>query len=278
MAIYTGEKVIQIWPGSPPGSEDWMHQDQVTFSPTPDHVPVVRNVVRPTLRVSLPDPSVATGTGVIVCPGGAFHFLAIEHEGTDVASWLVARGIAACVLSYRVAPTPPNEEDYRRHMLENDHDERRAAMARVRPLAIADGQQAMRRVREHAAAWDLQSEQIGMLGFSAGAMVTCGVVLANDPTTRPAFAAPIYGAPFEEFEVPADAPPLFMALASDDALMASRTAHLYSSWLAAGRSVELHSYATGGHGFGMRKRGQPVDGWIDRFYEWLQSQGFGTRR
>ena len=272
MAISADPQAIPIWPGAAPGSEDWTQQEQEGVSPGPDRVPIVRNVARPTLTPYLPDPAAATGTGVVVCPGGAFHFLAVEHEGAQVARWLTERGVAAFVLRYRLVPTPERDEDFRSHMQRPDHEQRRAAMARVQPLAIADGRQALTLVRERAAEWRLAPERIGMLGFSAGTMLTCGGTVAPDGEARLAFAAPIYGAPFTNFTVPADAPPLFAAVASDDALMATRCLQLYSAWREAGRAAELHAYATGGHGFGMRRQGLPTDTWIERFHDWLRVQ------
>jgi len=105
--------VIPLWPDGAPGSENWSQQEQETYLPVPSAVPqtylplpfdvkVVRNIARPTLTAHLPDPSVATGTAVVVCPGGVFHYLSIEFEGAAVARWLCARGVAAFVLKYRV--------------------------------------------------------------------------------------------------------------------------------------------------------------------------------
>src|SRR5438067_4706963 len=81
-------KVIPLWPDGAPGSQDWTQQEQETVLPPPDSFKVVHNVTEPTLTAFLPNPSVASGTAIIVCPGGAFHMLAIDHEGLDVAHWL----------------------------------------------------------------------------------------------------------------------------------------------------------------------------------------------
>ena len=94
-----------------------------------------------------------------------------------------------------------------------------------------------------------------------------------DADSRPDFAAPIYSSPYENISVPADAPPLFIAVAHDDAFAASASVPLYSAWNAAGRSAELHIYSKGGHGFGMNRQGLPSDHWIDHFGDWLQVQG-----
>jgi acetyl esterase/lipase len=101
------------------------------------------------------------------------------------------------------------------------------------------------------------------------------VALEYDGESRPNFAAPIYGALWEEITIPADVPPLFLTLASDDELVGvDSSVALYSAWRAAGHSVELHIYAQGGHGFGMKKQGLPVDRWIDQFGEWLDAESF----
>lgn len=142
---------------------------------------------------------------------------------------------------------------------------------RITPLAIADGLQAMRVVRGRAAEWGLNPGRIGIMGFSAGGVVTTGVASSYDADSRPDFAAPIYPAPWGDGSVPADAPPLFLAMAADDAMAVGASLPLFSAWRAAGRSAELHIYASGGHGFGMLPKGIPADGWIDRFGEWLQS-------
>jgi acetyl esterase/lipase len=246
------------------------------FAPPPISFRTVRNVTQPTLTVLLPHPSVAIGTAVIICPGGAFHSLAIDHEGMDVARWLSTRGVAAFVLKYRLLPTEVSDEDFQRRVEEtlSDLNKMREVTRQIGPLAIADGQQAMKVVRQRASTWSIDPNRIGIMGFSAGGRVTIGVALEHDADSRPNFAAPIYGALWEDITVPADAPPLFMALANDDELAVEPGLALYSAWRAAGHPVELHIYAQGGHGFGMRKQGLPADHWIDRFGEWLQIQGF----
>ena len=109
------------------------------------------------------------------------------------------------------------------------------------------------------------------MGFSAGGSVTSAVALHHDAGSRPDFAAPIYGVDFGEGVAPDDAPPLFLVHADDDPLVPSvASLGLYNIWKAAGRPVELHIYQRGSHGFGMNKQGLPVDGWIERFGEWLE--------
>ncbi len=268
-------ETIVLWPEGAPGTASWSQEEQEIHAPAPYLYKLVRNVTEPSLTVFLPDPQIATGTGVIVCPGGGLEVLAVEHEGTEVAQWLTARGIAAFMLKYRVIETPPREED----RLHQDRDPNRVErLKRLRrehgPIALADGQQAVKIVRERATEWGLSSDRIGMMGFSAGGFVSAAVALANEAESRLDFVAPIYGALWQDLIIPADAPPFFTVVANNDAIAAEPCVRLYSAWHAAGRSAEIHIYAQGGHGFGIRKQGLPCDSWIDRFGEWMQSQGF----
>jgi len=259
--------IIPLWPDGAPGSESWTQQEEETL--IPPALKVVRNVAQPTLTAYLPDPIAATRTSVIVCPGGGFHFLSIDMEGTDVARWLNVRGIAAFVLKYRLIRTGdgfPAEVwealGHREVMAER--------MAPLRPLILADGQQAVRLVRERASEWGLAPDRIGMLGFSAGGAVTASVAFEHDAGSRPDFAGVIYGGGRADVPVPDDAPPLFVLCAADDPMVPPRTSvRLYEDWRAAGHSAELHIYAQGGHGFGMQVRGLPTDTWIERFADWL---------
>jgi len=149
-----------------------------------------------------------------------------------------------------------------------------AEVAPLFPLATADGCQAVCIVRTHAAEWNIAFDQIGILGFSAGGMVTLSVALNFDASSRPNFAAPIYGAPPQNAAIPTDAPPLFLLCAANDDMAAPVCMRFYTEWRAAGHPAELHLYSKGGHGFGMNKQGLPVDRWIDCFAEWLKAEGF----
>lgn len=269
-------EILSLWPGGAPGSEHWTHQekDHVFTEPWPHRI--TRNVTNPTLAVYLPEPDAATGTGLIVCPGGAHHFLAVDHEGDAVARWLTARGIAAFVLKYRVIQTPDDDAEFLEARA-NIRERLQKYLPAHWPLALADGQQAVRLVRQRAADWGLRPDRIGIMGFSAGAHLATGVALAGDPSSRVDFVAPIYGALWENLVVPEDAPPLFTAVASDDPIAVKPCLALYSAWHAAGRPAEIHCYSRGGHGFGMVRQGLPSDGWIERFGEWLEAQGLVER-
>jgi len=288
--------VIPVWPKDAPGSENWT-QKETEFHFDKDKPKSIRNVVRPTLTAFLPEKSKANGTAVIVCPGGGFHFLSWESEGTEVAEWLRARGVAAFVLKYRLIDTGETEEEFKKTLQASlmkaiaeslktvgsgAHPALPEEVRKVSVLAVADGRQAIKVVREHAGDWGVKPDRVGIMGFSAGGMVTTGVATEYDAASRPNFAAPIYGSVYSSVKVPRDAPPLFICCASDDALVQpGDSISLYSSWKAAGKSAELHVYAKGNHGFGMSKQGLPCDTWIDRFGDWLGQQGFlkpaGTR-
>lgn len=274
------QQVIRLYPGKAPGSESWTWQEAESTQ-NMFNTRVVYNVSTPTLTAYLPAKGAGNGTAVVICPGGGFHTLSIESEGIDVAKWLQARGVAAFVLKYRLVhslTTKPVEELL---PLMGDRPKLDAINAPVVPLAIADGKQAIEYVRGHAQELGVQPDKIGIMGFSAGGTVAAGVGYGYAAANRPDFLAPIYaytgalagaGVPTT---VPADAPPLFVAAASDDQLgIAPNTVRLYSAWQAAGKPAELHVYALGGHGFGMRHQGLPVDTWIDRFGDWLKMSGF----
>jgi acetyl esterase/lipase len=138
---------------------------------------------------------------------------------------------------------------------------------------IADGIQALKVVRRHAAEWGVSPDRIGFLGFSAGAMVASGAVLQADSAGRPNFAALIYGAPFGVMPaIPAKLPPLFMAWAQDDRVALDPVVRFRDALIAAGQRPEIHVFSAGGHGFGMRKQGTSSDHWIDELYYWLKAQ------
>ncbi|MBV9357682.1 MAG: alpha/beta hydrolase [Chloroflexi bacterium] len=272
MRVTTRADVIQVWADRVPDAELWRDAGPELERPRWDDSRLVRNVSEPTLTIFLPEPSIALGTGVVVCPGGAFHFLMVDKEGSEVARWLNRRGVAAFVLRYRVAPTPDDDADFA--AIASNVSQRRERMTQVQPHAVADGLQALRTVRQQAQAFGIDPDRLGILGFSAGGFVTAGAATEYDAESRPSFAAPIY-ALWHERPLPVDAPPLFLAASTDDGVVDVQSSlSLYSAWRAAGRPVELHLYSRGGHGFGMNQQGLPSDAWIDQFWGWLRAEGF----
>jgi acetyl esterase/lipase len=267
--------VLPIWPGIAPGSEKAQQQEKTSLFPT-GKFSVIRNVTRPTLAVYLPDAALATGTGVIIAPGGSFRFLTIDAEGNDVAQWLTAHGIAAFVLKYRVVATPVDDGAMWREvlMLMSSTAALMSSIDEDGKPGVADGVQAVKVVREHAKEWGIAANRVGFVGFSAGAMVASHALLHATASERPDFVAPIYGAPFGAMPViPAQLPPVFMAYASDDKLAGSRVAEFYAALGKAGHHPELHVYSKGGHGFGMNKQGTSSDYWIEDLYHWMESLG-----
>lgn len=276
--IAQAQQVIRLYEGKAPGSESWTWNEAENTTNL-FNTRVIYNVTTPTLTAYLPNPNLATGTAVVIAPGGAFHTLSIDSEGIDVAKWLTAKGVVAFVLKYRVVRSLTNDPVAELMPKMADKQKLDAENAPVVPLAIADGGRAIEYVRQHAKEFGIQPNRIGLMGFSAGGTVTMGVGFASSRANRPDFLAPIYpylgaGAIAQQV-VPTDAPPLFVCAATDDQLgLAPHSTKLYSDWIAAGRSAELHMYLKGGHGFGMRKQNLPTDTWIDRFGDWLKLNGF----
>jgi acetyl esterase/lipase len=268
------QDVIPLYPGIPPGSSATTYQEKQYFSKA-WKAEIVTKVTRPTLTVFKPTAELKNGTAIVICPGGGFMALSIANEGTEVAKYLAAKGVTAFVLRYRLAHTG-DDASQEFEQLFADKPKFHEMLDTVEPLAIADGLAAVTYVRQHAAEWGVSPDRVGIIGFSAGGVVTAEVAFHYTPEGRPAFVAPIYaGALRKDVPLPADAPPLFVAAATDDSLgLAPQSIVFYQKWLDAHKSAELHMYAKGGHGFGMHKQNLPTDEWIDRFADWLQMQGF----
>jgi len=269
-------KAITLDTGPLPGAtapEAWHSQYGSVFA---------RNVTVATLTPFLPDPAKATGAAVIVAPGGGFRTLSMENEGWDVAKALAARGVAAFVLKYRLNPTPQEMPAFEQSMREMFSGVARTAprmdpqqaMAGIAPQ-IADARAAFALVRKRAGEWHVDADRVGMVGFSAGAMLTLATTLAGEDA-KPAFIGLIYG-PLASVTVPADAPPAFVALAADDPFFANSGFGLIESWKAAKRPVEFHLYEQGGHGFGMYPKETTSTGWFDAYASWLRMHGLLKR-
>ena len=273
--LATAQDVIPLYPGTPPGSTKENYSEKEYFSKL-WNTEVVANVTKPSLTVFKPAPELRNGTAVVICPGGGFMALSINSEGVDVAKYLAARGVTAFVLKYRLAHTG---EDATQEFtaLFRDKQKFREILDKVVPLSIADGLAAVTYVRQHASDWGVSPDRVGIIGFSAGGTVSAGVAFGYAPGGRPAFAALIYaaGGRFKDSPVPVDAPPVFVAAATDDNLgLAPDSVALYEKWTNAHKPAELHMYAKGAHGFGMRTQNLPTDHWIDRFADWLELQGW----
>jgi len=276
----------QVLAGGGPGVEIPLYPDSQGAAGAEIHEsmrgePRVRNVTRPTLTVFLPEVAKATGAAAIVAPGGAFMMLSIESEGVQVAHWLNEHGIAAFVLKYRLNPTPADPAAFQAALqklmasaAQSSNTRQEIVKTAGAKEAMADGLEAVKEVRRRAREFQVDPHRIGILGFSAGAVVAMSVATRYDEQSRPDFAGAIYGALPGGQSVPKDAPPLFLAVSADDPLLAHDSAPVFDAWQSQHRSAELHIYHVGGHGFGMKTQGYSSDHWIDEFGWWMDSEGF----
>jgi acetyl esterase/lipase len=256
---------IPLWSGVAPGSEGKSGPEVVIET---DGIRRIASIHRPSITAHLPAKETATGAAVIILPGGGHRYLAIDNEGHKVARWLSERGIASFVLKYRLA----REE---------------GSSYKVEVHALQDAQRAMRLVRSRAKQWNLDPQRVGLLGFSAGGQLAgqaaarfdAGKRDAKDPvereSSRPAFQALLYsGNPGAEAAPPKDAPPAFLCVAYDDRGPTGTAVELFQKLREGGVNAELHVYAKGGHGFGMKDRPLPISSWPNRLHEWMGVQGF----
>lgn len=269
--------VIDLWPTNPPGETKQLPPEADQTKPNDRLIAGQRiiklgNVSIPQIAVHRPEKEVATGTAVVICPGGGHHILAYDLEGTEVADWLNSLGVTAIVLKYRVPFRDP--------------DKRWLA-------AVQDAQRAMSFVRHNAGAWGLDPESIGMCGFSAGGQTAALTSLLGerqyDPVDavdkqpyKPDFTLLVYpgglttGNPKklrEEVVVKKNAPPMYFVHAFDDHVPVQNSLLLAAALKDVGGSAELHIFATGGHGYGLRPTNQAVTRWPQRAGQWLKERG-----
>ena len=258
---------ISLWPIGAPGSEARKNEPEQAQ----DYW--VKNVHDPSITAYLPSPDTATGAAVVVVPGGGHRLLVFKAEGLEPAEYLANLGVAAFALKYRLA-----REDGSTYSIEKD--------------AKGDTYRALRLVRSRAAEWHIDPHRIGVMGFSAGGELAGMVAFGNgdgDPQAadpidrasgRPDFAVFIYPGPLAvPASVPANAPPAFMAAASDDPCCAVPTLKLLQMYRDAGIPVEAHIPAKGGHGFNMGQRSKlkSVNTWPARLADWLGDSGLLAR-
>lgn len=262
---------ITLNTGALPGAtvrESWHSQYDSVFA---------RNVTVATLTPFLPAAGKGSGAAVIVAPGGGFRTLSMENEGWQVAQALADKGVAAFVLKYRLNQTPADMDGFAGAMAEMFSGTAKRPPAppdAATTLApqIADARAAFALVRSRSAEWHVDPDRVGMLGFSAGAMLTMATTL-HGQDAKPAFIGNIYG-PLAAVKVPADAPPLFIALAADDPFFGNSGYGLIDSWRTAKRPVEFHLFEQGGHGFGMYQKTTTSTGWLDSYLRWLGMHGY----
>jgi acetyl esterase/lipase len=281
--------VLPVWPGTVQGDYGTIGLERVR---DPSEAPTknakwITGVSKPTITVFRPAKDDSTGTAILICPGGGYWNLAWDLEGEEVAAWLNRVGVTGFVLKYRVP--------------------RRAGQPERLPAPgpLLDAQRAVSLVRSRAAEWGI--ERIGILGFSAGGHLAVATAThfdrrAYEPideidklSCRPDFAVAVYPgylieqqpagveinkdslAPY--IRIPKETPPIFLVHATDDPVAgAENSVVMYLALKRANVTAELHVYAHGGHGFGVRKSSLPCSTWTDRCVAWLENQGMlGTK-
>jgi acetyl esterase/lipase len=271
-------RVLDVWPGKAPGEKGEVGAEKVQEPKAGDKHPVRRitNVTRPTLTVFKPAADKDTGAAVAIAPGGGYNILAWDLEGEEVAAWLNSLGVTGIVLKYRVPRRPGTPAD------------------QAPPQAQMDAQRAISLVRSKAKELGIDPKRIGMLGFSAGGHLTAWTATnfdkrsyepideADKESCRPDFVVLIYPAYLvtkdkselaPDIRVSENSPPTFFAHAGDDGVSPLNSVVMYQALKKAKVPAELHVYAAGGHGFGLRPSGKPCATWPQRCAEWLKAQG-----
>ena len=270
--ITAQQKVIPLYKGTSPGSENWNWIEGETYK-NPLNTKIVFNVTQPTLIAYLPGPAVANGSAVIICLGGGFHVLLIDSIGTKLASELTKKGIAVFILKYRLAQSFTDDPWKEVTNLMKDSLKFIQKIAPVVKLAGDDLNVSFSYILQHADEFSVDRKRIGVMGLSAGGALAANLAYNYTPERRPAFVAALYTrtSSVRRTSIPQDAPPLFIAAAMDDSTTSvANSVSLYNDWMNSKHSAELHLYTKGGHGL----RGFPAESWINRFEEWLDVLGF----
>jgi hypothetical protein len=309
--IISAQEVIRLWDGPAPGSENWKQKEYRYEYLSPiwhEQNVALFNVVEPTLTVFLPQAENATGSAMIVCPGGGFSALSWDNEGPNVAKKLAEKGIAAFVLKYRIAYAGGTPEEVNLiartsyggekktpevlELIKKNNEITRSItssyigqmevkvdlnstlardLGNIQIIAGDDGRRAIEYVRKNSDKWRVNPDKIGMIGFSAGGMLTLDVAFNHTEKSKPNVIGIIYGA-FGAKGVPADPMPMFMAATQNE--VTGGAAALYASWCEARLPAEIHSFTRANHGFGYRDNGDSVNIWVELFCNFLKKIGF----
>jgi acetyl esterase/lipase len=282
-----GHAQTKIWPNGAPGEDGVAGSAaangaasagaEVDTTTAKDNLiagrPIIRlgNVATPTITLYQPTAK-NTGAAVVVFPGGAYRILAIDLEGTEVCDWLNSIGVTCVLLKYRV----PNSGPYPKSA-----------------AALQDAQRAVGVVRQHAAEWKIDPHRVGVLGFSAGAHLAAAlsthfdkrlynpIDAADQRSCRPDFAVIVYPgylaiaeqnfAPNAEIRVTEQTPPTFIVQAEDDPVHVENATVYFLALKNAKVPAEMHLYAQGGHGYGLRRTALPVTEWPQLAETWLRT-------
>jgi acetyl esterase/lipase len=279
-AVVSAERpTFALWPGTAPGDTNVIGEEKDMTKPTDNDIagkPLIRlgNVSKPTITLYRAPKEKDTGAAVVVFPGGGYHILAMDLEGTEVCEWLNSIGVNAVLLKYRVPKRPGRD--------------RHAA-------ALEDAQRAVGMVRARAKELGIDANRIGVLGFSAGGHLAAALSTsstqrvypkvddADAVSCRPDFAVLIYPAYLTlkekedainpETAVSSNTPPTFITMTQDDQVRVETALYYSAALKRTGVPFELHVYPKGGHGYGLRRTDNPVTAWPDRAAEWMRSQG-----
>ena len=277
----SGTVVLPLWPaGATPGTSGAVptRPEMDANKPTDDLIagrPILRlgNVSVPTLTY-YKAPGTVPAPAVVVFPGGGYSILAIDLEGTEVCDWLTHAGVACVLVKYRVPGSGPYPKS---------------------DAALDDAQRAVGMVRAHAAEWGIDPRRVGVLGFSAGGHLAAAlqthstarlyprVDAADEQSCRPDFALIIYpgylAMPQQnmgrnpDIVVSRDVSPTFLVQAEDDPVHVENALSYFMQLKQAGVPGELHIYAEGGHGYGLRETSLPVTGWPSLAERWMETIG-----
>ena len=277
-------KPVALWPATAPGDKGGLPEEKDTSEPGKGLVagrPLIRlgNVSTPTLQIFRPAADKDTGASVLVCPGGGYHILALDLEGTEVCEWLNSIGVTGVLVKYRV----PKREGQPAHL-----------------APLQDAQRALGLTRFHAKEWGLDPARIGILGFSAGGHLAAVasnnhrersypvVDDADKVSCRPDFTVLIYPAYLTdkdkndqlrpELPVASDTPQTFIAISQDDPVRVENALGYATALQKAKIPMELHIYPTGGHGYGLRRTAEDVTTWPARLGDWMKSRKLLERK
>ncbi len=305
------EATVKLWNEPAPGSEKWTQKETSIEYMSPywnEKNIAIFNVVEPTLTLFQPAPGNASDVAVIVCPGGGFTALSWDTEGPNVAKKLAEKGITAFVLKYRIAysggtreevnlvcqssyggqPVTPEitglinknmeisrsiSEDFGKRdtaTLKMDKEVLRS-IGNIIKMSADDGRKAIEYVRMNADTWNINPDKIGIMGFSAGGMLSLEVAFNHDKKSKPDFIGVMYGS-LGFKGIPDDPMPMFMAASQYEAT--GTAAALYESWCDANIEAEIHSFTGTRHGFGYRNNNDRVNIWLELFTGFLQKTGF----
>jgi len=279
--VSAAEPPVALWPGQAPGEKGDIGEEKDMTKPSDNVIagkPVIRlgNVSKPTMTIYPAPKEKQTGAAVVVFPGGAYHILAWDLEGTEICEWLNSIGVTAVLVKYRVP--------------------RRAGLDKA-AVALQDAQRAMGLVRSRAGELGIDPGRIGVIGFSAGGHLCAALAAsaagertypmvddADKLSCRPNFSMLIYPAylftkehpeePASDVAVTSNTPPAFITMTEDDPIGVENALRYWLALKQAKVPFELHVYPKGGHGYGLRRTANPLTEWPERAAEWMKSQGW----